>query len=193
MPRIELLGGGFTYFFMFTPTWGRFPFWSIFSKWAVQPPTRWRNTGVFWKNGTVDGRNPAPVDIENIPCFIGFQWISYITGGAGFLPSTVWMNLTSSSKIWCVRLGNTGNTLQFQVVLFQWHVLHTVFFSLGDFLRSFEPRWLSTNCDQPSLPSSMTHIGSTLKYDSYRIHVWYILVRDPSGTYPFFLHYIGAL
>ena len=34
---------------------------------------------------TVDGSNPAPVDMDNIPCFIGFR----ISGGAGFLPSTV--------------------------------------------------------------------------------------------------------
>ena len=39
---------------------------------------------------TFDGRNPAPVDMVNIPLFAGF---SYILGGAGFLPSTViWRN-----------------------------------------------------------------------------------------------------
>jgi hypothetical protein len=37
----------------------------------------------------VDGRNPAPVDRWFIPLFIGFQWVSNIQGGAGFLPSTV--------------------------------------------------------------------------------------------------------
>ena len=36
--------------------------------------------------GTLDGRNPAPVDMVNIPLFIG---VSYIPGGAGFQPSTV--------------------------------------------------------------------------------------------------------
>ena len=35
---------------------------------------------------TVDGRNPAPVDMVNIPLFTG---VLYISGGAGFLPSTV--------------------------------------------------------------------------------------------------------
>ena len=35
---------------------------------------------------TVDGRSPAPVDTVNIPLFTGFWDIS---GGAGFLPSTV--------------------------------------------------------------------------------------------------------
>ena len=33
---------------------------------------------------TVDGRNPAPVDMVNIPLFIGFH--EMITGGAGFPP-----------------------------------------------------------------------------------------------------------
>ena len=33
---------------------------------------------------TVDGRNPAAVDMVNIPLFIGFHEI--ITGGAGFPP-----------------------------------------------------------------------------------------------------------
>ena len=33
---------------------------------------------------TVDRRNPAPVDMVNIPLFIGFHEI--ITGGAGFPP-----------------------------------------------------------------------------------------------------------
>jgi len=36
---------------------------------------------------TVDGRNPAPVDMENLPLFI-YRVLS-ISGGAGFLPSTV--------------------------------------------------------------------------------------------------------
>ena len=27
-----LLGGGFKYFFIFTPSWGRFPFWPILFK-----------------------------------------------------------------------------------------------------------------------------------------------------------------
>ena len=34
---------------------------------------------------TVDGRNPAPVDMVNIP----LARVSYMLGGAGFLPSTV--------------------------------------------------------------------------------------------------------
>ena len=36
---------------------------------------------------TVDGRNPAPADMVHIP--IVYR-VSYILGGAGFLPSTVW-------------------------------------------------------------------------------------------------------
>ena len=38
---------------------------------------------------TGDGRNPVPVDIQNI-CF--FHTVSYITCGPGFLPSTVCSN-----------------------------------------------------------------------------------------------------
>ena len=37
---------------------------------------------------TVDGRNPAPVDMINVPLFIICK-VLYIPGGAGFLPSTV--------------------------------------------------------------------------------------------------------
>ena len=28
------LGGGFKYFFIFNPIWGKFPFWLIFFKWV---------------------------------------------------------------------------------------------------------------------------------------------------------------
>ena len=35
---------------------------------------------------TVDGRNPAPVDIENIPYFIGFIYNRWL---AGFLPTVI--------------------------------------------------------------------------------------------------------
>ncbi len=36
-----LIGGGFNMFFMFIPTWGRFPIWrSYFSEGLVQPPAR---------------------------------------------------------------------------------------------------------------------------------------------------------
>ena len=38
-PRIKS-GWWFQIFFIFTPIWGRFPFWRIFFKWVVQPPTR---------------------------------------------------------------------------------------------------------------------------------------------------------
>jgi len=37
--------------------------------------------------GTVDGRNPAPVDMVNIQLIYK---VSCMLGGAGFLPSTVW-------------------------------------------------------------------------------------------------------
>ena len=36
----EWLGGGFKYFFIFTPTWGNDPIWLIFSD-GLKPQTRW--------------------------------------------------------------------------------------------------------------------------------------------------------
>ena len=46
-----------------------------------------------WKRGflkgTVDGRNPAPVDMVNIISHIIICKALYIPSGAGFLPSTV--------------------------------------------------------------------------------------------------------
>ena len=33
------LGGGFKYFFFFTPIWGRFPIWLIFFRWVGEPTT----------------------------------------------------------------------------------------------------------------------------------------------------------
>ncbi len=35
-----ITGWWFQIFFIFTPTWWRFPYWLIFFKWLVQPPTR---------------------------------------------------------------------------------------------------------------------------------------------------------
>ena len=48
---------------------------------------------------TLDGRNPAPVDMENINPM--FHRVSCVTGGAGFLPSTVVITLpkTNSSPL----------------------------------------------------------------------------------------------
>ena len=37
---------------------------------------------------TVDGRNPAPVDMVNIIKYPITYSVSYMLGGAGFLPST---------------------------------------------------------------------------------------------------------
>ena len=48
-------------------------------------------------SNTVDRRNPAPVGIVNILSFTGF-----ITGGAGFLPSTV--SLRKINDIGCKNL-----------------------------------------------------------------------------------------
>ena len=52
---------------------------------------------------TVDGRNPAPVDMINIPLFIGF---SYIPGGAGFQPSTVLLKLNHLQQVFLVKKSN---------------------------------------------------------------------------------------
>ena len=41
---------------------------------------------------TVDGKNPATVDMVNILLFIIIYRVSYMSGRAGFLPSTVWMD-----------------------------------------------------------------------------------------------------
>ena len=48
---------------------------------------------------TVDGRNPASVDRWFIPLFIGFQHVSTIQGGAGFLPSTVVQTCTKCCDV----------------------------------------------------------------------------------------------
>ena len=49
---LNYLGGGFKYIFMFTPTWGRFPFWLIDiiqGDWnyqlALDPNNPWKNEG----------------------------------------------------------------------------------------------------------------------------------------------------
>ena len=36
----QLLGGGFKHFFIFTPTWGRFPFLTNICQMGLKPPTR---------------------------------------------------------------------------------------------------------------------------------------------------------
>ena len=55
----------------------------------IKWPKKWGNLGCFTpiSGDTVDGRNPAPVDMVNIPLFTAFL---YIPSGVGFLPSTVW-------------------------------------------------------------------------------------------------------
>ena len=46
----------------------------------------WEN--IPYMDPTVGGRNPAPVDMVNIPLLTGFQHVRWL---AGFLPSTVWL------------------------------------------------------------------------------------------------------
>jgi len=64
---------------------------------SLQPPTpiSGRETGVTGANvdvsmiNTVDGRNPAPVGMVNVPMFNVIYKVLCIPRGAGFLPSTV--------------------------------------------------------------------------------------------------------
>ena len=53
--------------------------------------------GKDW-TGTVDGRNPAPVDMVHIPIIYKVSWFSCMLGGAGFLPSTV---VSPNRSEWC--------------------------------------------------------------------------------------------
>ena len=48
----------FQIFFIFTPTWGRFPFWLIFSKWVVQPPTSYPSH-FYWSHGLLKPFTPS--------------------------------------------------------------------------------------------------------------------------------------
>ena len=59
---VDFLGGGFKYFYFHPDPRKNDPIWrTYFSKRVNQPPT------------TVDGKNPAPVDMVNIPSlFSGF-------------------------------------------------------------------------------------------------------------------------
>ena len=49
---------------------------------------------------TVDGRNPAPVDVVDIPVFICIHRVLYIPGGAGFFSSTVSTNFSPYQYIY---------------------------------------------------------------------------------------------
>ncbi len=53
---------------------------------------------LVWLRNTVDGRNPAPVDMVNIP------------GGAGFLPSTAWTTIS-----WCLENLNPSEILKLKI------------------------------------------------------------------------------
>ena len=64
---------------------------------------------------TVDGGNPAPVDMVNIPLFIGFLTIP---GGAGFLPSTVPSKMCQQTEHRCNSWKSLWNF--HRKVLFQW-------------------------------------------------------------------------
>ena len=50
----------------------------------------WKVHNIILMSDTVDGRNPAPVDMVNICKYPIIYRVSYIPGGClGFLPSTV--------------------------------------------------------------------------------------------------------
>ena len=53
---------------------------------AIGVCSNWYFCSSFWN--TADGRNPAPVHMVNLPATIIYGFLS-ISGGAGFLPSTV--------------------------------------------------------------------------------------------------------
>ena len=68
----QLGGAWFQIFFIFTPIWGRFPFWLIFFRWVVQPPTsgvhpkelRWCDSRItlfswFCNNQGMESGNPG--------------------------------------------------------------------------------------------------------------------------------------
>ena len=42
---------------------------------------------------TVDGRNPAPVEVGSLSHYLQSTSFFYISGGAGFLPSAVFVRL----------------------------------------------------------------------------------------------------
>ena len=66
---------------------------------------------VFKFRGTVDGSNPAPVEVGSFPRYLK---VLYIPGGAGFLPSTVskehvglcWIQ--ASERHIAIQSGSTG-------------------------------------------------------------------------------------
>ena len=53
-----------------------------------------------WGQATVDGRNPAPADMVNIPIYT----VLYIPGGAGFFPAINSINLIYSYDIQCISM-----------------------------------------------------------------------------------------
>ena len=80
------------------------PFWGTYPNFRKHPYRTWLyilslqtlTDHLQNSSDTVDRRNPAPVDMENLPLCTGFLCIS---GGAGFLASTVSQQLMEKSTI----------------------------------------------------------------------------------------------
>ena len=62
------------------------------SSFSLQVATKVRASST-WVQATVDGRNPAPVDMVNIPIIYMVLYIREYRWLTGFLPSTVWMDV----------------------------------------------------------------------------------------------------
>ena len=76
-----MLGGGFKYFVIFTPIWGRFPVWLIFFKWVVQPPTSKKNmsfSGCWFVFMEVELQGKSH-DVTFFVCTKSSEWIIEIS------------------------------------------------------------------------------------------------------------------
>lgn len=69
------------------------------AEWVLQVPIKWRYCtlkGCSFNNNTIDGRDPARVDIVDIPSFTGFY-----TSQVGF-----WISSINSTSSWFSFYGN---------------------------------------------------------------------------------------
>ena len=101
-----MLGGGFKYFFIFTPIWGRFPVWLIFFKWVVQPPTSKKDmsfSGCWFVFMEVELRGSFMTSLfvctNSTEWSIEISWFSWLTAehisykGGGNLEFLLWFKL----------------------------------------------------------------------------------------------------
>ena len=85
---------------------------------------------------TVDGRNPAPVDMVNISLFTRF-YTSQVPGGAGFLPSTVRVHMNYITILCSI-------ILQFSRIHLIWTHRQRILLLLLLSLMTATPLWLMT-------------------------------------------------